>query len=286
MNEPTRLIDDKSTLPLELELLRSATLDEVHPARRARLLTGLGVVSVAAPLAVGAAVASSGATSTSTATVVASSAQVNGALAGAEVGNGAVASGFITKLVGFKAWLGAALVATAAGVGVYTFSASQAKSEAPQSPAVAVTLEPAMEVTPTPAEVPVLTAEERLPTEAASTDVREANAGAKAAARKESGDKSSLSRELSLVDSARQALLRGDPKLTLSRLDAYRTQFPKGALRSEAAMLRVEALVAVGDRAGAKRVGQQLLRGAPNSPYSQRIRSLLGNAESSTVKAP
>jgi DNA-directed RNA polymerase specialized sigma24 family protein len=86
----------------------------------------------------------------------------------------------------------------------------------------------------------------------------------------------SLSKELTLIDGARAALLRGEPASALRTLQAYRSQFPKGALRAEATVQRVEALIAIGDRGAATTIGESFLKGYPESPYSRRIASLLG----------
>lgn len=86
----------------------------------------------------------------------------------------------------------------------------------------------------------------------------------------------SLAKELSLIDSARAALLRGEPSVALRTLNAYRAQFPRGALRAEATVQRVEALIATGDRASAATIGNAFLKRHPESPYSRRIASLLG----------
>lgn len=89
----------------------------------------------------------------------------------------------------------------------------------------------------------------------------------------------SLSKELTLIDSARASLLRGDPASALRTLQTYSAQFPNGALRAEATVQRVEALIASGDRASATRVGERFLKRYPDSPYSRRIVSLLGGAK-------
>jgi TolA-binding protein len=86
----------------------------------------------------------------------------------------------------------------------------------------------------------------------------------------------SLAKELSLVDSARAALLRGEPAVALRTLSTYRSQFPRGALQAEATVQRVEALIAIGDRSSASTIGGAFLKRYPESPYSRRIASLLG----------
>ena len=82
--------------------------------------------------------------------------------------------------------------------------------------------------------------------------------------------------ELTMLDEARSAIARGDPARALSTLDEYAGWFPHGALAPEASVLRIEALVAAGDRPAAMRAAQSFLQANPTSPYVQRIESLLG----------
>lgn len=85
----------------------------------------------------------------------------------------------------------------------------------------------------------------------------------------------SLPRELEMIDSARSALARGKASLALSLLDEYAARFPKPHLGAESAVLRIEALIARGQRDRAARLGNELLRREPNGPYARRVRSLL-----------
>jgi hypothetical protein len=81
--------------------------------------------------------------------------------------------------------------------------------------------------------------------------------------------------EVTRLDEARTALDQADPDRALTILQEYARRFPRGALAPEAAVLRIEALVAAGDRAAATRAAQSFLRANPSSPYAQRIESLL-----------
>lgn len=81
--------------------------------------------------------------------------------------------------------------------------------------------------------------------------------------------------EVASLDEARTALDQADPDRALSILQEYARRFPRGALAPEAAVLRIEALVAAGDRPAATRAAQSFLRANPSSPYAQRIESLL-----------
>jgi len=87
---------------------------------------------------------------------------------------------------------------------------------------------------------------------------------------------SSMPSELAALQQARAALGAGDPARALSMLDAYGARFPHGAMTQEAAVLRIEALVRAGDRPAAQRAADAYRRAYPQSPYLDRIRSLLG----------
>jgi hypothetical protein len=88
-----------------------------------------------------------------------------------------------------------------------------------------------------------------------------------------------LSPELVPLDLARRAIADREQARALDILDDYDRRFPEGALRSEATMLRIEALVAAGRRPDAARLGAAVLASAPDSPYAARVRSLIGSGE-------
>jgi hypothetical protein len=88
---------------------------------------------------------------------------------------------------------------------------------------------------------------------------------------------SSFPAELETLDEARAAIASSQPARALSILDRYVARFPRGSMGPEASVLRIEALVAAGDRAAAQRAADAFLRGDPTSPYAARIHSLLGS---------
>jgi hypothetical protein len=94
----------------------------------------------------------------------------------------------------------------------------------------------------------------------------------------DSAEPDSLPLELEALDRARSALAAGDASRALGLLDEYSTRFPKARLRAESSVLRVEALVASGQKGAAIRLGKQLLAREPNGPYARRVRSLLEQA--------
>ena len=87
---------------------------------------------------------------------------------------------------------------------------------------------------------------------------------------------SSLAEELRLLDQARAALQEGEPGDALDALGRRDRAHPRGALGPEATVLRVQALLAAGDRAGAETVATRWLTRHPDGPHSRRIRELLG----------
>jgi hypothetical protein len=88
----------------------------------------------------------------------------------------------------------------------------------------------------------------------------------------------SLTDEVAAIDAARATLDRGDAKGCLAKLDAYQHAFPRGSLWQEATVMRIEALLRAGDRRGARALADRFFARNPSSPYSARIRSLLGDS--------
>ncbi len=83
-----------------------------------------------------------------------------------------------------------------------------------------------------------------------------------------------LAKEVALLDSARAALA-SDPRSTLSILEQHRRDFPKGALRVEADLVRIEAHLRAGDRRLAEQIGNRLIKADPTGPVAARARRLL-----------
>ncbi len=86
---------------------------------------------------------------------------------------------------------------------------------------------------------------------------------------------STLFAETSALDVARSALRAHDPARALPALDAYDARFPGGALAPEAAVLRIEALSALGSRDDARRLSNAFLQAHPNNPFADRVRKLI-----------
>jgi hypothetical protein len=163
-------------------------------------------------------------------------------------------------------------VGAAAIWGGVTLSQSEPQAvTAPAPPSAAVSakvpvLAPPSTVTPQESSAPA-TEEER--TTASDTS----------GARRAAADSSPLAEELAFLERARRALVRGESRRSLRLLDEYSRRFAKPRLSSEATVLRIEALVASGERARATQLGQQFLASHPNGPYERRIRSLIESKE-------
>jgi TolA-binding protein len=85
----------------------------------------------------------------------------------------------------------------------------------------------------------------------------------------------SIAREIEQLDAARDHLSHGDALGALSELDAYAREHATGALRQEASVLRIEALVQSGNRDAARGIAVQFLRDHPQSPHAARVRALV-----------
>jgi hypothetical protein len=85
-----------------------------------------------------------------------------------------------------------------------------------------------------------------------------------------------LAQELAILERARGALARSDGAQAQRILDAYEQRFARPRLGPEAELLRVEALLALGDEAQARSVAEALLASPAGRAYGRRLRSLLG----------
>jgi hypothetical protein len=85
----------------------------------------------------------------------------------------------------------------------------------------------------------------------------------------------SIGSEILELDRARASLAAGQARAAVSALDRYQQAFPKGALQQEALRLRIEALVALGDRPAARTLTARFESLYPNSPHAKRLHSLV-----------
>jgi TolA-binding protein len=83
-----------------------------------------------------------------------------------------------------------------------------------------------------------------------------------------------LTEEVAALDAARRALTAGDARRALAQLDRYDSELQGARLRSEAMLLRSEALAADGRKAAAVELAREFLATYPNSPLADRARAL------------
>ncbi len=91
-------------------------------------------------------------------------------------------------------------------------------------------------------------------------------------------DRGQLSEELALLERARRSLAEGRSDEARDALKRHREAFPSGALAEEAAVLRIEVLLARGENALAEQAGRDFLDAHPKSPHAPRVRDLLVRA--------
>jgi hypothetical protein len=87
--------------------------------------------------------------------------------------------------------------------------------------------------------------------------------------------------EITMLRRAKSQLSASDPRGALATLDAHDRVFPHGVLVEEAEALRVSALATAGDAARARAAGARFLAAHPESPYAQRVRTVMAGAPSS-----
>ena len=164
--------------------------------------------------------------------------------------------------LGAKAWagVGAAVVACGLGAAWLWWPTEAAPKVLP--PAVSPAALPS--VAPSPAPEPLLPAP--APEAAASVSPPAAVVSSKPSAR------DTLAEEEALLEQARRAL-RSSPGAALALLRQHQQRFPAGQLTAERMFLSVDALRRAGDRAGAERQAQALLKRFPASVYAGQLRS-------------
>jgi hypothetical protein len=171
-------------------------------------------------------------------------------------------------------WVGAgAVLGLAVGTGATLLQPAPTTKSATTAPSVVVNETPAPVVTATfttkqsPATTPDEPAQPSAP-RAAAPSAKEATPAA------ETPD--TLPREVELLDDARSALQRGAANDSLTALDRYSREFPRGRLSTEALVLRIDALSRAGRTTEAKSLGERFLSANPSSPHRARIEKAIG----------
>lgn len=98
------------------------------------------------------------------------------------------------------------------------------------------------------------------------------------------GDSAALTREVVQLRRARASLVASAPGAALQALDRYGHEFPAGALRAEAAALRIEAVAMVGDQTLLRSLASDFLTRFSSSPLAARVRVLSGRASDGEAK--
>jgi hypothetical protein len=88
----------------------------------------------------------------------------------------------------------------------------------------------------------------------------------------------SLVRERAFIARSRRELAEGNSIRALDVLDRYSLEFPRGALATEAMLMRVDLLRSRGDRARALALASQFIAQNPKSPGAAAMRRLIGEA--------
>ena len=112
------------------------------------------------------------------------------------------------------------------------------------------------------------------PTTTAPTTTVEPSTGAGARVEEAVPTTPSLADEVAVLDAALVALRDHHTASALRLLDQYDRRFPAGTLASEAAVARIEALVAAGNRDRARALATKFLAAHGTSPLAQRVRTL------------
>lgn len=113
---------------------------------------------------------------------------------------------------------------------------------------------------------------EVVPAPAASARVFPVEAPPSVATSRTVAARDSLAEEEALLEQARRVLTTS-PRAAISLLHQHQQRFPTGQLTAERLFLSIDALRRAGDRAGAERQTQALLKRFPSSVYAGQLRN-------------
>ena len=242
MTEPKRLLE-ASPNELTRAVLRAGKSYQASSNARRATLAALGVAGSSALFA------KSAAASTTFKQWI-----VGGLLGGAVIGAGAVGVTLLEEP--------SADVAPAAGAPGLNPAAPAAPPLAASPPSEPP---PALQQPAAPEPLPPALEPSNAPAPAAAPPSRSPPAAA------EPNSNNSLAAELEALDSARRALSAGNGGQALQLLDAHGRRFPRGRLRLEAEVLRIEALMQTGQRAAASARAKAFVKRYPNSVFVSRL---------------
>ncbi|HEY1533250.1 MAG TPA: hypothetical protein VGF76_04515 [Polyangiaceae bacterium] len=236
MKDLNRLLEEPGADPLEVSLVQLARSEGPSAESRRRILAGLG-----AGIAAGTISAPSDA---------------------AQKATHSAASSVAVK------WGVASVIAI--GASVVAFLSLQPKAHTPVVPPL--TNAPTVSV---PVTAPAATVSGELVPVTKVEDLPTLTDSASADSPKSVGAPS-LAEEVAAIKSAKGALAGGNAAQALRELDAYKLHFPRGRLAQEATVVRIEALIGSGNQTAAGTVADHFLAAHPDSPYSARVRTLVG----------
>ena len=87
----------------------------------------------------------------------------------------------------------------------------------------------------------------------------------------------SIAGEIAEIDRIRGELRDGQAARALAALERYFRSSPTRVLQTEASLLRIDALVALGERERAGALAREFIARQPTSRYAERLRQLAGN---------
>jgi len=251
MSDPKRLLLSDQASDFERSLLKSWEAEAPSDNARAKTLAILG-------LGTGAAIAATATTATAATAGVASTAPAATAAAGS------IAPKAIGGVLLLKWWGIGAVTVGAASVGVGAYVATHHEP----APVVLATQNT---VQNRPVSTPAPTHNEVAPPPVTQEKIAPPHPTAHAS----KATSTTLADEVADLDRARAAQSAGDNTRAIAIVDEYEAHHPKGALVQEAEVVRIQALLARGDRAAAQRTADKFFAAYPSSPHAARVRSLL-----------
>ncbi|WP_437775145.1 hypothetical protein [Sorangium sp. So ce1097] len=249
MTEPRRLLEESDS-PLERALLNAGTSYPTSPETRAKTLAALGLAGAAAL----------------------SSAAAPAALSAA--GTATASSSLVVKAGWSKFLVALSTVGALAGIpaGYLAWRGHHAPPPASVDRFAGALSGPIARATPEPP-APALVEEAAAEPSEAVAPARSVRAGAsRKSGATSSAESAALQAELDALDAARSALSSGNAQGALSLLDTYTREHPRGRLRLEAEVLRIDALAKSGRNDAAAQRAQAFLRRHPNSVLASRVR--------------
>jgi hypothetical protein len=263
--DPRRLLDGDAGA-LEQTLLRAAKRDQPASDARHRAAIAIGLATGAAA-ATTAGTAAAGVLGAEAASGAAGAAGVTG-ISGAAGAAGAAGAGAAAKVASAG---GAIVVAKWIGIGLATSAIAVTAVRAtvthePEAIAVHVAPAPSAPRAPEPLALP--------PVAVAAPASLDPPAPSTAPPAPTRAPAPSIGEEVALLDRARAALAEGDPERTSRLLDQHARAFRGGALGPEAAVIRIDALVAMGDERAAFALATRFLAAHPDGPLSRHVRAV------------